>query len=160
MKILSYRRCLVSSEFLRGWICRGVGARENGTSSTYRERRKLEALWNKLGRRGERGKGLGNLQGVSWMKIFRWKKNFSDRCLIFSFIHSADVYLLSTSAEHCEHDDEQDRSLLTVSWRTQTNKQKVKRQISIVITGLPWWSSGKASTLQRRGRWSNPWSGN
>ena len=64
----------------------GVGARKNRTFSTYRVRRMLEALWDKLipkkkkrEREREIGKGLEKLEGVSWMKISPWWKSFSDR---------------------------------------------------------------------------------
>ena len=39
--------------------------------------------------------------------------------------------------------------------------QKVQTSsYKIVKSGLPWWSSGKESALQCRGRRFNPWSGN
>ena len=59
----------------------GVGARENGTFSMYRVRRRLEALWDKLIQKNEKlGKGLEKLERVSWIKISLWWKNISDRC--------------------------------------------------------------------------------
>ena len=97
----------------------GVGARKNRTFSTYRVRRMLEALWDKLipkkkkERERERNrKRPGKTGGCELDENLAMVEELFRQISKFTFIHSTEVSPLPTSTERYKQDDEQDQSLL------------------------------------------------